>query len=87
VNSIGANRRKRISGGPLLIIHYLFRFYGRHLAGLEMRIIIEEVMRRMPELKLAGQPERLRPNFLAGIKHIPMRFTPLAVYAQRAFKL
>ena len=49
--------------------------------------MIEQVMRRMPDLELAGQLERLRSNFVAGIKHMPMRFTPLAVYAQRAFNL
>ncbi|HJU11361.1 MAG TPA: cytochrome P450, partial [Candidatus Binataceae bacterium] len=49
---------------------------GAHLARLEMRVMIEQVMRRMPDLELAGQPERLRSNFVAGIKHMPVRFTP-----------
>ena len=52
-----------------------------------MRIMIEQVMRWMRDLESAEQPERLRPNFVAGIKHIPLRFTPLAVYAKRAFNL
>ncbi len=41
-----------------------------------MRVMIEQVMRRMPDLEVAGQPERLRSNFVAGIKHMPVRFTP-----------
>jgi cytochrome P450 len=55
---------------------------GAHLARLEMRVMIEQVMRRMPDLELAGQPERLRSNFVAGIKHMPVRFTPSAMHAQ-----
>lgn len=55
---------------------------GAHLARLEMRIMIEQVMRRMPDLELAGQPERLRSNFVAGIKHMPVRFTPSGIHAQ-----
>jgi cytochrome P450 len=54
---------------------------GAHLARLEMRVMIEQVIRRMPDLELAGQPERLRSNFVAGIKHMPVRFTPSAVEA------
>jgi cholest-4-en-3-one 26-monooxygenase len=49
---------------------------GSHLAKLEMRVMIEQVMRRMPDLALAGPPERLRSNFVAGIKHMPVRFSP-----------
>jgi cholest-4-en-3-one 26-monooxygenase len=49
---------------------------GAHLARLEMRVMIEQVMRRMPDIELAGAPERLRSNFVAGIKHMPVRFTP-----------
>jgi cytochrome P450 len=55
---------------------------GAHLARLEMRVMIEQVMQRMPDLELAGQPERLRSNFVAGIKHMPVTFTPSAVRAQ-----
>ena len=47
-----------------------------------MRVIIEQVMRRMADVELAGQPERLRSNFVAGIKHMPVRFTPSAAHAQ-----
>src|SRR5208282_787231 len=41
-----------------------------------MRVAIEEVMGRMPDLELNGQLQRLRSNFVAGIKHMPVRFTP-----------
>lgn len=49
---------------------------GSHLARLELRVMVEQVMKRMPDLELAGPPERLRSNFVAGIKHMPVRFTP-----------
>ncbi len=49
---------------------------GANLARLELRVMVEEVMRRMPDMELAGPPERLRSNFVAGIKHMPVRFTP-----------
>jgi cytochrome P450 len=49
---------------------------GANLARLELRTMIEEVMRRMPDIELAGPVERLRSNFVAGIKHMPVRFTP-----------
>jgi cholest-4-en-3-one 26-monooxygenase len=39
-------------------------------------VMVEQVMRRMPDLELAGPAERLRSNFVAGIKHMPVRFTP-----------
>ena len=39
-------------------------------------MIFEELFARIPDLELAGEPERLRSNFLAGVKHLPVRFTP-----------
>jgi cytochrome P450 len=49
---------------------------GANLARIELRVIIAEVMRRMADLELAGPVERLRSNFVAGIKHMPVRFAP-----------
>lgn len=49
---------------------------GAHLARLEMRVMVEQVTMRMPDLEQAAPPERLRSNFVAGIKHMPVRFTP-----------
>ncbi len=54
---------------------------GVNLARLELRVMIEEVMRRMPDLELAGPTERLRSNFVAGIKHMPVRFMPNRISA------
>ncbi|MEJ5254040.1 MAG: cytochrome P450 [Acidimicrobiales bacterium] len=56
-------------GGP----HFCL---GANLARLELRIIFEEIITRMPDIELAGEPEYLRSNFIGGIKHMPVRFTP-----------
>ncbi len=49
---------------------------GSHLARLELRLMLEEVMRRMPDIRLAGEVERLTSIQVAGIKHMPVKFTP-----------
>jgi cytochrome P450 len=51
---------------------------GANLARLEMRVIFDEITRRMPDIELAGPVEKLRSNFVAGIKHMPVRFAPRA---------
>jgi cholest-4-en-3-one 26-monooxygenase len=56
-------------GGP----HFCL---GANLARLELRVIFEELFERLPDLALAGEPVRLRSNFLAGIKHLPVTWTP-----------
>jgi cholest-4-en-3-one 26-monooxygenase len=49
---------------------------GHNLARLEIRIIFEELLTRFPDMSLAGPVRRLRSNFVNGIKHMPVRFTP-----------
>ncbi len=49
---------------------------GAQLARLELRIMIEEVTRRMRDMRLTAPVQRLRSNSHAGIKHMPVRFTP-----------
>jgi cytochrome P450 len=48
---------------------------GANLARLELRVIVDEVLNRLPDMEQAGEAERLRSNFVAGIKHLPVRFT------------
>jgi len=38
--------------------------------------MFEEVLRRMPDIELDGPVQRLRSNFINGIKHMPVAFTP-----------
>ncbi len=56
---------------------------GAHLARLEIRVMFDEILRRLPDIELAGPVRRLRSNFINGIKHMPIRFTP----EQRARKM
>jgi cholest-4-en-3-one 26-monooxygenase len=49
---------------------------GANLARLEIRVMFEEILRRMPDVELDGKPERLRSYFINGIKRMPVRFTP-----------
>ena len=49
---------------------------GASLARMEMRVVFEELFRRLPDLELAGPVARLRSNFINGIKSMPVRFTP-----------
>ncbi|HEY8518289.1 MAG TPA: cytochrome P450 [Candidatus Binatia bacterium] len=49
---------------------------GANLARLEIRVMFEELLRRMPDIELAGPVRRLRSNFINGIKEMPVRFTP-----------
>ena len=49
---------------------------GASLARREIRCMFEELLARMPDLELAGPVQRLRSNFINGIKHMPVRWTP-----------
>ncbi|MGO9603153.1 MAG: cytochrome P450 [Candidatus Binataceae bacterium] len=60
---------------------------GANLARLELRVIIDEVTRRIPDIELAGPIERLGSNFVAGIKHMPVRFSPKRASAGAAARV
>jgi len=49
---------------------------GSNLARLEIKIMFQELLRRLPDIRLAGPVSRLRSNFIGGIKSIPVEFTP-----------
>ncbi len=62
--------------------HSAFGGGGRHfclgagLARLELRILFEELTRRLPSLELAGQPERLSSAWANSLTALPVRFEP-----------
>jgi cholest-4-en-3-one 26-monooxygenase len=37
-------------------------------------VLLQVLVERMPAIRLAGEPSRLRSNFINGIKHMPVRF-------------
>jgi cytochrome P450 len=45
---------------------------GSHIARLEMRVTLEEFLRRYPNVRLAGPAERLQSNFISSIKRLPI---------------
>jgi cholest-4-en-3-one 26-monooxygenase len=40
--------------------------------------MFDRLLDRMPDLKLDGKVERLQSNFINGVKHIPVAFSPSA---------
>jgi cholest-4-en-3-one 26-monooxygenase len=53
-------------GGP----HFCL---GANLARMEIKVLFEELVRRTPRIEQLGPAQRLRSNFINGIKHLPMR--------------
>ncbi len=49
---------------------------GANLARMELVVIFEELLRRLPDLEMAGPVRRLRSNFMNGVKAMPVRFSP-----------
>jgi cholest-4-en-3-one 26-monooxygenase len=54
---------------------------GSHLAKAEIGAIVGELLRRFPDIELAGEPARLRSDFINGIKRMPVRLTRAKVPA------
>jgi len=46
---------------------------GAGFARKEIRVLFEELFARYPEIQLNGKPERLRSNFINGIKRMPVQ--------------
>lgn len=47
---------------------------GSNLARMEIRVLLEEMARRIPTIELTDTPNPLRSNFIGGIKHMPVKF-------------
>ncbi len=54
-------------GGP----HFCL---GAQLARMEIHVLFEEMAKRVKRVEGLGAPDRLRSNFIGGIKHLPVRF-------------
>ena len=48
---------------------------GDALARLELRVLFEELMRRVPDMQIAGPITRLTSNFSNELRSIPVSFT------------
>lgn len=49
---------------------------GAGFARLELKVMFEELFARLPDAAVSGPVERLRSNFIGGIKHLPVSFRP-----------
>lgn len=58
-------------GGP----HFCL---GAWLARMELRVVLQELLKKIDNIEQTGEESRLRSNFIAGIKHMPVKVTPLA---------
>lgn len=47
---------------------------GQHLARMEMRILMEELLPRLKSVELTGEPARVESVFVGGLKRLPIRF-------------
>jgi cytochrome P450 len=47
---------------------------GSHLARRSQRALFSELVGRLEDVELAGPPQRLAASFVAGIKHLPLRY-------------
>lgn len=66
---IGRQPNKHMTFGPGGIHHCL----GAHLARMEVRVVFEEMLKRVEGFEIAGKPERLRSNFFNGVKRMPVK--------------
>ncbi|MDU8927999.1 cytochrome P450 [Alisedimentitalea sp. MJ-SS2] len=56
-------------GGPHVCL-------GMHLARLEIRVLFQELVKRVSKIEPAGPHKFLRSNFVGGIKELPVTMTP-----------
>ncbi|MET0903797.1 MAG: cytochrome P450 [Acidimicrobiales bacterium] len=66
----GPNEHLTFGGGGE---HYCL---GASLARAEIKSTMRQVVERLPDLELAGPPNRLHSDFVNGVKTMPVRFTP-----------
>jgi cholest-4-en-3-one 26-monooxygenase len=49
---------------------------GANLARMEINVLLDEMARRVPRIERTGDAQPLRSNFIAGIKHMPVKYPP-----------
>ena len=61
-------------GGP----HFCL---GANLARMEIMVMFEHLLDRLPDIRVVGEVERLQSNFINGVKHLPVAFSPTGLVA------
>src|SRR3546814_929316 len=90
LNYVSANRDEDVFGDPFVFdpdrernqqIAFGFGAHvclGQHLARMEMRILMEELLPRLKGLELTGEPARVESVFVGGLKRLPPLHARLA---------
>ena len=47
---------------------------GMHLARMEIKALLNELLPRLESIKLAGEPQSTRANFVSGLKSLPVKY-------------
>ena len=71
---IGRDPNPHISfggGGP----HFCL---GANLARMEIRVMFEHLLDRLPDIRQDGEEQHLQSQFINGVKHLPVAFAPSA---------
>ncbi len=63
-------------GGP----HFCL---GANLARMEIVVMFEHLLDRLPDVHVNGEVERLQSNFINGVKHLPVAFSPTQAIGAR----
>jgi len=63
-------------GGP----HFCL---GANLARMEIMVMFDRLLDRIPDMRLDGEVQRLQSNFINGVKHLPVAFSPGAPVGAR----
>ena len=58
-------------GGP----HFCL---GTNLARMEIKVMFEHLLDRLPDIRQDGDEQHLQSQFINGVKHLPVAFTPSA---------
>ena len=56
-------------GGP----HFCL---GANLARMEIRVMFEHLLDRLPDIHQDGEEQHLQSQFINGVKHLPVAFSP-----------
>jgi cytochrome P450 len=48
-------------------------------ARMEIRIMFEHLLDRLPDIHPDGEAQRVQSQFINGVKHLPLAFTPTAL--------
>ncbi|MET8430915.1 cytochrome P450 [Nocardia sp. NPDC004860] len=48
---------------------------GQHLAKLEMRVMLEELLPKLARVEVIGEPKLIQTNFVGGLRNLPVRLT------------